>query len=193
MDQFEAQNERFEADVRESFARLTLMKTMGAGLLRVAPGEVDIDLPFRQDLTQQHGFLAAAALTAIVDVACGYAAMTLMPAGSTVLTVEYKVNFLSPAQGQRMLAQARVVRPGRTVTTCAGDVFAVSGGQRKLVATMLATIMRVSAEREASSARDQDRAHRSGRLRADGRSERSRPWCVCRGGRMRRAMKEIWR
>src|SRR5262245_35266167 len=101
MTPFDIRNPEFEADVRQSFGSLTLMQTLGARLLRVAPGEAEINLPFRADLTQHHGFLAAAALTAIVDVACGYAAMTLMAPGASVLTVEYKVNFLAPAQGER--------------------------------------------------------------------------------------------
>src|SRR5437667_12019491 len=131
MPPFTTQDPDFEESVRRSFESLTLMRTLGARLVSVAPGEVEIELPFREDLTQHHGFLAAAALTAIVDVACGYAAMTLMPAGASVLTIEYKVNFLSPARGERMVARARVVRPGRSVTVCAGDVFAVTGGQEK--------------------------------------------------------------
>src|SRR2546428_5294500 len=144
MASFDAQDPDFEVSVRQSFDSLTLMRTLGARLVSAAPGEVEIDLPFREDLTQHHGFLAAAVLTAIVDVACGYAAMTLMPSGASVLTVEYKVNFLSPAQGERMLARGRVIRPGRTVTVCAGDVLAVIGGKEKLVATLLATMAAVS-------------------------------------------------
>src|SRR5438105_9927502 len=146
MPAFAVQDADFEASVRRSFDSLTLMRTVGARLQNVAPGQVEIDLPFRDDLTQHHGYVAAAVLTAIVDVACGYAAMTLMPAGASVLTVEYKVNFLSPAQGERMLARGRVIRPGRTVTVCAGDVLAVTGGKEKLVATMLATMATVSGE-----------------------------------------------
>src|SRR5262245_24347833 len=96
---FGVQDPEFEASVRRSFESLTLMRTVGARLVRVVPGEVEIDLPFREDLTQHHGYVAGAALTAIIDVACGYAAMTLMPPGASVLTIEYKVNFLSPAQG----------------------------------------------------------------------------------------------
>src|SRR5213594_8818 len=122
---FDAQDPDFEVSIRQSFESLTLMRTLCAHLVSVAPGEVEIELPFREDLTQHHGFLAAAALTAIVDVACGYAAMTLMPPGASVLTIEYKVNFLSPARGQRMLARSRVVRPGRSVTVCSGDVVAL--------------------------------------------------------------------
>ena len=85
---FPAQNQDFETDVRESFGNIALMSTLGAALVRVSPGEVEIALPFRAELTQHHGFMAAAVLTAIADVACGYAAMSLMPAGASVLTVE---------------------------------------------------------------------------------------------------------
>src|SRR5436309_7896922 len=134
---FAAQDPEFDTNVRRSFEGLTLMRTVGARLQHVAPGEVEIDLPFRDDLTQHHGYVAAAVLTAIGDVACGYAAMTLMPSGASVLTVEYKVNFLSPAQGERMLARGRVVRPGRTVSVCSGDVVAITGDNEKIVATML--------------------------------------------------------
>lgn len=108
---FDPQNVAFESAVRDSFDRLTLMRTIGATLERVSPGEVDIALPFRTDLTQHHGFMAAAVLTAVIDVACGYAAMTLMPSGCSVLTVEYKANFLAPAQGERVVARGRVIRP----------------------------------------------------------------------------------
>ena len=90
--------------------------------------------------------MAAAILTAVVDVACGYAAMTLMPPGSSVVTIEYKANFLAPARGERMVARGRVIRPGRTVTVCAGDVIALEGATEKLVATLLATMMRVAGE-----------------------------------------------
>lgn len=170
---FPAQNQEFETDVRESFGNIALMNTLGATLVRVSPGEVEIALPFREELTQHHGFMAAAVLTAIADVACGYAAMSLMPAGASVLTVEYKVNFLAPAQGERMVARARAVRPGRTVTTCAGDIFAVVGGQEKLVATMLATPLQVSGERSRTS----HPAHEHGANRL---VRKARPWCVCR-------------
>ena len=84
---FAAADPGFEGRVRKSFSRLALMRTIGARLVKVAPGEVDVDMPFRDDLTQQHGFVAAGIVTAIVDTACGYAAMSLMPAGATVLTV----------------------------------------------------------------------------------------------------------
>jgi uncharacterized protein (TIGR00369 family) len=133
----------FEARVRGSFARQSMMATIGATLERVAPGEVDVRLPFRADLTQQHGFLHAGAIATVVDTACGYAALSLMPAGAAVLTVEFKVNLMAPGKGESIVARGRVVRAGRTLTTCAGDVFAVLGGEETLVATMLATVMSV--------------------------------------------------
>ena len=141
MPTFEPQDPNFEARVRASFARQKVMETIGASLTRVSPGEVEIELPFRDDLTQQHGFLHAGVVTAIVDSACGYAAMTLMPADATVLTIEYKVNFVSPATGDRLIARGHVTKPGRTVTVCSGDVVAQGAGQEKLVATMLGTMM----------------------------------------------------
>ncbi|HET8576360.1 MAG TPA: PaaI family thioesterase [Methylomirabilota bacterium] len=131
----------FDARVHESFARLTLMSTIGARLARIAPGEVDIEMPVRGDLTQQHGYVAAGIVTAIVDTACGYAAMSLMPAGADVLTVEYKVNFVSPARGERLLARGRVVKPGRALTVCTGEVWALTGAEPKRVAAMLATMV----------------------------------------------------
>lgn len=127
--------------MRDSFARQALMSTIGATLERAGPGEVEIRLPFRADLTQQHGFLHAGVVTAIVDSACGYAALSLMPAGAAVLTVEFKVNLLAPAEGEAVVARGRVLRPGRTLMVCAGDAIAVKGGEERIVATMLATMM----------------------------------------------------
>ena len=143
MPDFDPRDPDYEARVRESFARQAAMATVGARLLRVAPGEVDVELPFRQDLTQQHGYLHAGIVTAVTDSACGYAAMSLAPPGGEVLSVEFKINMLAPAVGERLVARARVVRAGRNVTVCAGDAFALEGGGEKLVATMLATMMNV--------------------------------------------------
>ncbi len=133
----------FEARVRGSFARQRVMETIGARLARVEAGAVDIVLPYRGDLTQQHGFLHAGVVTIILDSACGYAAFSLMPPGFAVLTVEYKVNLLRPARGERFTARARVKKPGKTLTICTGDVFAEVDGRETAVATMLATIMAV--------------------------------------------------
>lgn len=129
--------------MRASFAHQRVMTTIGAELTSVAPGEVTIALPFRDDLTQQHGYLHAAMVTAIVDSACGYAAATLMPAESAVLTTEYKVNFLAPAAGRRFVAYGRVIKPGRTLVITSGDVIAETEAGPKHVATMLATMMTI--------------------------------------------------
>ncbi|HEX3558942.1 MAG TPA: PaaI family thioesterase [Pyrinomonadaceae bacterium] len=145
MTDFVPQDTDYEARVRASFARQRVMETIGATLARVAPGEVEIELPFREDLTQQHGFLHAGVVAAVIDSACGYAALTLAPAGAEVVSVEFKLNLLSPAVGERFVARAGVKRVGRRVTVCAGDLFAVAGGAEKAVATMLATMMTVAA------------------------------------------------
>ncbi len=133
----------FASRVRASFARQRMLATIGTTLERVAPGEVEMRLPFREDLTQQHGYLHAGVMTTVVDTACGYAALTLMPPAAAVLTVEFKVNLLAPGRGEAIVARARVLKAGRTLTVVAGDVFAVERGEERLVATMLATMMTV--------------------------------------------------
>jgi len=137
------QDPAFESRVRASFERQTFMATIGARLARVAPGEVDIELTRRDDLVQQHGFLHAGVLASAADSACGYAALSLMPAGAAVLSVEFKINMLAPAAGDRILARGRVIRAGRTVTVCWGEVVAFDGENEKLVATMVGTMMTV--------------------------------------------------
>lgn len=129
--------------VRVSFAKQALMVTLGARLVHVAPGDVDVELPFADHITQQHGFLHAGAVASILDSACGYAALTLMPPDAAVLTAEYKVNLLAPAAGEVVIARGRVLNAGRTLTVTRGDAFAVNGGEEKLVATVLATMMTV--------------------------------------------------
>ena len=144
MADFIPQDTNFEARVRESFARQRVMETIGARLLGVAPGEVEIALGYREDLTQQHGYLHAGVVAAVVDSACGYAALSLTPEGAEVLSIEFKLNLLSPARGESFVARARVKRAGRNVTVCTGDLYAVEGGSEKAVATMLATMMTVT-------------------------------------------------
>ena len=141
MPAFEPRDPGWEARVRASFARQTVMTTIGARLGRVAPGAVDVELPFRADLCQQHGFLHAGIVTTIADTSCGYAALSLMEPGASVLTVEFKLNLLAPARGERLLARGRATRPGRTLTVCQADVVAVQDGAETPVATMLATLM----------------------------------------------------
>lgn len=138
---FDALDPRFEERVRDSFDKQAFMRTVGATLTRVEPGVVDIELPFDEALTQQHGFLHAGAITTIVDSACGYAALSLMPAGAAVLTVEFKVNLLSPARGGRFVAMGRVKKRGGTLLVCEGDVIADPESAAKPIATMLATVM----------------------------------------------------
>ena len=117
------------------------MQLMGASLRRVEPGAVSIALPYRADLTQQNGYIHAGIITAIADSACGYAAYTLMPAGSEVLSVEFKVNLLRPAAGEEFVAEAQVVKTGRTLTVTRCDVYAHASDEIKMVATMLATMI----------------------------------------------------
>ena len=138
---FEPRDPAFEQRVRESYARQRFLTLLGASLERVAPGEVDIRLPFRPDLAQQHGFMHAGAMTTAVDTACGYAALTLMPPAAAVLSVEFKVNLLAPAYGESFLARGRVLKAGRTISVCTGEVHAWGRGDERLVATMTATMM----------------------------------------------------
>lgn len=119
---FQPRDPHYDSRVRASFARQAAMRTLGVTLERISPGEVDLALAFRQDLTQQHGFLHAGVITAAVDSACGYAALTLMDPGVAVLSVEFKVQLLAPARGARFLALGRVVRPGRTLTVVSGEL-----------------------------------------------------------------------
>lgn len=138
-----SQPEGMEQRVRDSFARQAFMATIGASITRVAPGEVDIRLPVRADLTQQHGFIHASAVAAIADSACGYAAFSLMPADASVLSIEYKINLMAPATGEALLARARVIRAGRTITVCEADVVALEGTAERQVALLISTMMTV--------------------------------------------------
>ena len=133
----------FEARVRASFAKQQFMTTLGARLAVVTPGEVTIALPYRADLTQQHGFLHAGVVTSVVDSACGYAALTLMEPGAAVLSVEFKVNLLAPAAGKEFLAIGRVMRAGRTITVCSGELRALDDGREAVVAILQGTMMSV--------------------------------------------------
>ena len=127
-----------ENSVRENFTRQQVMRLLGAELVLVEPGVIEIDLPFREDLTQQDGFIHAGIITTILDSACGYAAYTLMPAGSRVLSVEFKVNLLAPAKADLIKVRAEVKRAGKTLTVCTADALA----GEKVCATMLATMIR---------------------------------------------------
>jgi uncharacterized protein (TIGR00369 family) len=139
----EPRDPQFESRVRASFERQRFMATLGASLERVAPGEVAIAFTHREELTQQHGFLHAGVMASVADSACGYAALSLMEAGAGVLSVEFKVNMLAPAVGDRFTATGRVVRSGRTLTVCAGEVTVERDGGSVAVLLMQATMMAV--------------------------------------------------
>jgi uncharacterized protein (TIGR00369 family) len=132
------------ARIETSFGKQLFMTTLGARLTRVAAGEVDIDMPVSGHLTQQHGFVHAGAVSSIADSAAGYAALSLMPEGAGVLTVEFKINLLAPAAGETLLAKGRVVKAGRTLTLATAEVFAVKGGASKLCAVLSATLMTIA-------------------------------------------------
>jgi len=135
-------NPSFAEDVTRSFVQQPIMKLIGARLSLVEPSVVEITLPYRADLAQQHGYLHAGVVTTIADSACGYAAFTLMPADSNVLSVEFKVNLLRPAQGVEFVARAEVIKAGRTLTVVRADVFGIDGNaERELVATMQGTMI----------------------------------------------------
>lgn len=131
----------FEQRVRASFGRQELLNTLNGKIAFICPGELHIEAPFDARFTQQDGFLHAGIVATLMDSACGYAAYTLMPADSRVLSVEFKVNFLNPARGERFRAEGRVVKSGRTISVCEGRLFASQNGQESLVAMMQATMM----------------------------------------------------
>lgn len=140
-------NSRFAEDIKQSFARQSIMGLIGARLNLVEPGLVEITLPYRKDLTQQNGYLHAGIVTTIADSASGYAAYSLMPAGSEVLSVEFKINLLRPAKGESFLARAEVIKPGKTLTVVRAEVFGVSEmGPRELVATLQGTMICITRE-----------------------------------------------
>jgi len=142
---FDPRDPAFEQRVRASFDRQAAMATLGASLHRVEPGRVVIELPYAAHITQQHGFVHAGMLSAALDSACGYAGSTLMPADAGVLTIEFKINLLAPAQGRRFRMVGEVIKPGRTVTVTEGKAWAIDDqGHEKLVATMGATLMAIT-------------------------------------------------
>ena len=144
--EFTPKHPDYEAKVRASFAAQQAMPYLGMTIERVAPGAVETALVNRPELTQQLGALHGSFVTALADGAAGYAAMTLMPADAEVVTVELKINFLRPALGERFVARGRVLKPGRTLSICQGDVYGVTGDRETHVATLVATMMQVANE-----------------------------------------------
>jgi uncharacterized protein (TIGR00369 family) len=138
--------EAFEKKVRDSFGRQLFMATLGAEMILLDRGRVEIRFPFSSKLTQQNRFVHAGAVTSIMDSACGYAALSVAPGQAEVLSVEFKANFLAPAVGESFIARASVKRAGKRLAVCTADAFAVKAGEEKLIATMLATIMNMDSK-----------------------------------------------
>jgi uncharacterized protein (TIGR00369 family) len=138
---FEPRNPDYLAIATDTFERQRAMHTLGISIARMEPGEVDLAMAYSPDFTQQNGFVHAGIITAGLDNACGMAAFTLMPAGTDILTVEFKTNLLAPARGERFIFRSVVVKPGRTLTVCDGKAYAVQDGVETLIATMSATLM----------------------------------------------------
>lgn len=138
---FEAPDPDFEQRIRDSFARQQVMSFLGATLDAVAPGSTQISLPYRPELSQQHGFFHGGIIGTIGDSAAGYAGYTLMPADASVLTVEYKLNLMAPADGNRLIARGRVIRPGRNLVVTEAEVFVSKDGREKQCGVLLQTLM----------------------------------------------------
>lgn len=141
MPSFQPKNPDYRAVATDMFGRQRAMQTLGISIARMEPGEVELAMPYSPDFTQQNGFVHAGIITAGLDNACGVAAFTLMPAGTDILTVEFKTNLLAPAKGERFAFRAHVVKPGRTLTFCEAAAYAINDGIETLVATMTGTLM----------------------------------------------------
>ena len=138
---FQAPDPAFATRVRASFGRQRIMELLGAEMSHIEPGHCEIRLPFREDLCQQHGFFHGGVIGAIADSAGGYAGFSLMPEDTSVLTVEYKLNLVAPADGDCLVARGRVIKPGRTLVVCSADVTVRKDGRETLCATLLQTLM----------------------------------------------------
>ena len=148
MPQFQPRDPNYAARVRASFGLQHAMSLIGAEMALVEPGYVEIHLPHKAEITQQHGFIHGGVVGMIADSAAGYAANTLTPADTSVLTVEYKMNLVAPADGQRLVARGEVVRPGRTLIVTRADVYAIRDEQWTLCAIMQQTIMAMQGKSE---------------------------------------------
>jgi uncharacterized protein (TIGR00369 family) len=151
MSEFAPRDPDWETKVRESFDKQGFMHSLQARITRAQPGLAEIEIPFRAEITQQHGYFHAGASSAIADTAGGYAAYSLFPPGSAVLTVEFKINLVAPAKGDRLRAIGQVIRTGRTLTICDLKVFAISGGKEILCATGLQTLICLNEKSEGAA------------------------------------------
>lgn len=137
----EADTGDFHERIRQSFARQGAMATLGAELTRISQGVVEIELPFEAKLTQQHGILHAGVISAALDTACSYAAYSLIEPAASVLTIEFKVNLMSPGRGERFLFRGEITKPGSTIIVADGRAYALTDGPAKLIASMTSTLM----------------------------------------------------
>jgi len=143
---FEPKHPDYATKVENSFAEQAVMKTIGASIEAISPGAVEIEFPYQTSLTQQNGFIHAGIVSTVLDSACGYAAFSLMPEDATVLTIEFKINLLSPAKGDRFRGYGKVKKAGRTISVAEAELYAFSGQGKKLVATMVGTLMALNHE-----------------------------------------------
>ncbi|MBA3012069.1 MAG: PaaI family thioesterase [Proteobacteria bacterium] len=141
--EFVPEDENYREKVAKSFDRQRAMKTIGITLEEISPGRVVLNMPYNEAYTQQHGFVHAGILSTALDSACGYAAFSLMPEEAAVLSIEYKVNLLAPAKGEKFIITGQVLKAGRTLTVCQSEAYAVSEGKKKLVAQMTGTMMTI--------------------------------------------------
>ena len=141
---FEPKHPDYQAKVKKSFADQAVMKTIGASLEAIGAGEIEIEFPYQASLTQQNGFIHAGIVSTVLDSACGYAAFSLMPEDASVLTIEFKVNLLSPAKGDRFRGYGKVKKAGRTISVAEAELYAFSDQGKKLVATMVGTLMAIN-------------------------------------------------
>lgn len=148
MPQFQPRDPGYAERVRESFGLQQAMGLIGAELVVVEPGYTEIHLPFKAGISQQHGFIHGGVVGMIADSAAGYAANTLTPADTSVLTVEYKLNLVAPADGERLVARGEVVKPGRTLIITKAEVFAIRDERWTLCALMQQTIMAMHGKKE---------------------------------------------
>ncbi len=141
---FEPKYPDYVARVEKSFSDQAVMKTIGASIEAISPGKIEIEFPYQSNLTQQNGFIHAGIVSTVLDSACGYAAFSLMPIDVSVLTIEFKINLLSPATGDRFRGYGKVKKAGRTISVAEAELYAFSDQGKKLVATMVGTLMAVS-------------------------------------------------
>jgi uncharacterized protein (TIGR00369 family) len=145
---FEPLDKNFEARVKDSFSKQKFMGLLKAKLTRIEPGFCEIHVPYSADLTQQNNFFHAGIVGTVADNTAGYAGFSLMAAGSSVLTVEFKLNLINPADGELLIGQSQVLKYGRTITICRSEVFIVKNGQEKLCAAAQSTLIELNGHRE---------------------------------------------